>query len=554
MDHDNAAVMRQAIVYQQEGKLREAAALCRQVLARDPDHAEALSVLGILSCQLGRKDLGMGFAGRAVQLQPNVAAYQHNYAETWLAMGETEQAIAAYRRAVDLAPGRPEPWAGLGVALHRRGFWRESASALRRAIDAGAVQPDTYVALAQSLLRCGQLDEAETYLQKAMDLKPSFAEAWQVRGEIQGHRQKYAEAVAAFTRAAELAPGNARPHHGAGVVLALQGDFAAASAAMGRALKLDPDYPEANCGTGAILLRVGRTVEAIGFYEKALLVNPGYLEARADLALAYEKAGRLKDAAAQYEVLADATSDAEFFRFQRASLGQAEAPPAAPSTLVARIFDRYARSFDEHLTKYLGYRAPQLIFQAVARAAPSDGLHILDLGCGTGLCGQLFKPLATQLVGVDLSPAMVEKARERGIYDKLIVADLLGAATALKQRFDLVTASDVFCYIGDLAPVFQMIAAMLRPAGIFAFTVEAITGDEPAEGGYILRQTRRYAHAASYLRQLIVGHGYELVCLEQAVLRSENRQDVQGFVVVLRGPRPHQDGSPMQIAGAGSPA
>ena len=382
-------------------------------------------------------------------------------------------------------------------------------------------------------------------MQKALDLKPDLAEAWQVRGEILGHRQEYPAAVAAFARAAELAPNYARPHHGAGVVLALQGDFTAAAAAMDRALKLNPDYPEANCGAGAILLRVGRAADAIVLYEKALAASPGYLEARADLALAYEKAGRLKDAAAQYEILAGATVDAEFFRFQRASLGQGEAPPAAPSTLVARLFDRYARSFDEHLTKYLGYRAPQLIFQAVARAAPSDGLHILDLGCGTGLCGQLFKPLAAQLIGVDLSTAMVEKARERGIYDRLIVADLLGASTALTQRFDLITASDVFCYVGDLSPIFQMIAGMLRPEGLFAFTVEAIPDDERVDGGYILRQTRRYAHAASYLRQLIARHGYELLSLEQAALRSEKQQDVQGFVVVLRCPRSGQDGGPM---------
>ena len=53
-----------------------------------------------------------------------------------------------------------------------------------------------------------------------------------------------------------------------------------------------------------------------------------------------------------------------------------------------------------------------------------DKLAILDLGCGTGLAGLAFQPLAARLDGVDLSPAMIEKARARGIYDHLDVADL----------------------------------------------------------------------------------------------------------------------------------
>jgi predicted TPR repeat methyltransferase len=386
------------------------------------------------------------------------------------------------------------------------------------------------------LLRCRQLEEAESFIEKAMALKPDLAEAWQVRGEILGHQQKFTEAVAAFTHAAELAPRYARPHHGAGVVLALQGDFAAAAAAMERALKLDPNYPEANCGAGAILLRVGQASDAIPFYEKALAIDPGYLEARADLALAYEKADRLKDAAGQYEVLAGATVNDAFFRFQRASVGGGETPPAAPSELVARMFDKYARVFDEHLTKYLGYRAPQLIFQAVARAGPAHELDILDLGCGTGLCGQLFKPMAAKLIGVDLSPAMVQKARERDIYDRLVVADLLEITATLSERFDLVTASDVFCYLGDLSPIFQKVADLLRPRAFFAFTVEAIGDGESGDAGYLLRRTRRYAHSASYVQQLACRHRYELLSLDRTALRTENHQDVEGLIVVLRHP------------------
>jgi predicted TPR repeat methyltransferase len=519
-----------ALKHQQEGKFLEAASAYQQILAQEPDDAHALSSLGILCRQGGRNDLAIGFAGRAVQVNPASAIYQHNYGEAWLAIGEPEQAMLAFGKAIALQPNRPEPCAGMGIALQHRGRWSESVDLLRKAIERGLHSAGIHVDLAKALMRLGKLDEADDALQKARAIQPDLPEIWQVSGEILGHRRKYAQALEAFGHAKRLAPRYARPHHGAGVVRALQGDFDAAADDMRRALELDPNYPEAHCGLGAILLRKDQVNDAIASYERALALRPAYLEARADLALAYEKAGRLKDAAGQYAALAQATADESLYRFQQASLGQGDAPPAAPPALVARLFDKYAGSFDEHLTRFLGYRAPQLVSQAVARANPhAHHLDILDLGCGTGLCGQLLKPLARTLVGIDLSSAMIDKARERGIYDELVVGDIHDISPAGSQRVDLVTSCDVFCYLGDLAPIFRKVAAMLRPGGLFAFTVEAMD-----EGTYLLRQTRRYTHSPTYIRELARGEGYELISLDRTVLRTERQQDVEGLVIVLK--------------------
>jgi predicted TPR repeat methyltransferase len=531
-ESDKRELAKRALQHQEAGRLLEAAAVYHQVLAADPDDARILSALGVLSRQRGRNDLAIGFAGRAVQANPSSAIYQHNYGEVWLVVGEADQAMLAFRKAIALDPRRPEPYAGLGVALQRRDRWGESVDALGKAVDLGMRHPATFVDLARALMRCGKLDEAETFLNSAQQIQPELAELWQVRGEIRGHRNEYREALDAFNQAARLAPRYSRPHHGAGVVLALHGDFDEAANAMRRALELDPDYPEADCGLGAILLRKGQTNEAIACYEKALAARPAYHEARADLALAYEKASRLKDAAEQYAILAQATSNEAFYRFQQASVGQGAPPAAAPAALVAQLFDKYASSFDEHLTKYLGYRAPQLIFQAVARAAPAaHNLDILDLGCGTGLCGQMLKPIASSLVGIDLSAAMIDQATQRGIYDRLIVGDLLDTSAVASSRFHLVTACDVFCYLGDLAPIIARVRAVLAPRGLFAFTVEAVD-----DGDYRLRQTRRYAHSPDYVRRVAEQAGFELLSLDRTALRSENQQDVDGLVAVLRLP------------------
>ena len=100
-------------------------------------------------------------------------------------------------------------------------------------------------------------------------------------------------------------------------------------------------------------------------------------------------------------------------------------------------------------------------------------MRVLDLGCGTGLAGAAFRSRAAYLSGVDLSPAMIEKARARDIYDALAVGDLETALAQEGPAFDLILAADTLVYLGDLAPVFGVIATHLSPDGYFLFTAEA---------------------------------------------------------------------------------
>jgi predicted TPR repeat methyltransferase len=203
--------------------------------------------------------------------------------------------------------------------------------------------------------------------------------------------------------------------------------------------------------------------------------------------------------------------------------------PSRPSAAgVADLFDRYAEAFDDHLRERLGYR-PELIEQAVRRFKPNRPLDVLDLGCGTGLCGVLLRPLAGTLAGVDLSPGIVEKARERGIYDSLAVGDLVEALRAAPRSFDLLTAGDVLVYLGDLAPTFEAAAAALRLGGLFVLTVEAGDGDRYEWN----RATKRYQHSRPYLEHLAGICGFGVLAVEAVITRTDAGKPVAGFLVVL---------------------
>jgi predicted TPR repeat methyltransferase len=223
-----------------------------------------------------------------------------------------------------------------------------------------------------------------------------------------------------------------------------------------------------------------------------------------------------------------------------ARLGVGENTPAMTAAYVRRLFDQQAASFDEALLQRLDYRGPEVVLDAVRSVAGME-LRIgsmLDLGCGTGLGGAAFRPYADWLVGVDISPGMVAKTREKGFYDRLAVLDLqhfLHAEVQSRAQYHLVVAADVFVYVSDLVPITAAAARVLTPDGLFAFTVEVQSGD-----GVVLQQTFRYAHGAPHVRTAIADAGLNLVALNHVVTRKEKGVPVPSLVVVASNSGPER--------------
>jgi predicted TPR repeat methyltransferase len=203
--------------------------------------------------------------------------------------------------------------------------------------------------------------------------------------------------------------------------------------------------------------------------------------------------------------------------------GSSEPPPA----FVEALFDQYAGTFDQSLVEKLGYRVPQLLFDAIARSGRSRFSHAIDLGCGTGLMGEKLRPISDFLEGFDISAAMLKKAEARGVYDRLTKANLqelsLPAAGA-----DLVTAADVFMYLGALDGIFARVGSALAPGGLFAFSVEKHGEPEP----FVLRDTRRYAHGRSYVEDVLRKSGLLLVSLDEDAIRQDRNAPVEGLIVL----------------------
>jgi len=213
-----------------------------------------------------------------------------------------------------------------------------------------------------------------------------------------------------------------------------------------------------------------------------------------------------------------------------AALGDRPSPGRASDGYVTAYFDRFAEDFDHQLVDELDYQVPQLLYDAVAPCINDAGLQldILDLGCGTGLSGSLFKRHANRLDGVDLSPVMLERARDRGMYDALVACEISNHLMGLTHRYDVLVAGDVLAYFGRLSALFRGVARASREGALFAFSVET---HHPT--GYQLTPSGRYAHSLRYISRLAGAAGLREVSVCREQLRYEYGEPVMGDIWVF---------------------
>jgi predicted TPR repeat methyltransferase len=166
----------------------------------------------------------------------------------------------------------------------------------------------------------------------------------------------------------------------------------------------------------------------------------------------------------------------------------------------------------------------------VARHAlkrPAHFPRVIDLGCGTGLAAREFCSISGEIVGIDISAGMIERARMTKLYSKLNVSDMVhGLQNESDCSADLVMAADAFVYVPDLVPILREAARVLKPSGLLAFTVETHDGPDIRLG-----QSLRYVHGADYIRQAISDAGLALGAIAAAATRMEAGESVPGLVV-----------------------
>lgn len=347
------------------------------------------------------------------------------------------------------------------------------------------------------------------------------------------------EAVALTRTAVATDPASAVFHANHGAALAAAGRPAEAAGALERSLALRPDHAPTRRNLGLALAEMGRGARALPILYRARDLAPDDAETHLALARCLRESGAREaaaDAARAGLACASAPGLAEEARFLLAERTGPAAPRHAPAGYVRMLFDAYAPSFDAHLSGRLAYRTPRALAEAVAAAGfLLDGsADVLDLGCGTGLSGLAIRPFARAIVGIDLSPRMLERARATGVYSRLVEAELPGCLAAEPaSSCDLAVAADVMIYLGDVGPVLSALARVLRPGGACALSFETLQ-QEGAGGDMAITDTLRFTHDPASIAEAMRAHGFDPLLRREVDLRLERGRPVPGFILVAR--------------------
>ena len=374
----------------------------------------------------------------------------------------------------------------------------------------------------------GRLEPARVCFEKCQALTPGRPSVLRNLGITLFHLRRWEAAIPVLCQATTADPSLAEAWACLGLANEAQGQWQAAAEALEKALALAPQQAALWLRLGQVCLRRGSVENALRAFDRALQEDPGFAPAWSERGSLMRELHRFEEAARCFEQALVVGGDAELNGFYLASVRNGDAPTTPPRSYVEALFDDYAADFQSHVVDKLGYRGFEVLLKPLLDTGRRYE-HVLDLGCGTGLCGPLIAPQAGAIDGVDISAAMLEQARKLGVYRELIHADLGEFLAGTALRLDLILAADVFIYVGGLAAVFRSARRILEPGGCLAFTVELAEEGRDIQ----LLPSLRYAHSEAYIRRLADEARFTGVRISKAPIRRDQTTPIMGLYVYL---------------------
>ena len=380
----------------------------------------------------------------------------------------------------------------------------------------------------------GELEGALKYTQRAAEHAPrspfvqnNLGNIYRLGGELDMARQCYQRAI-------EFDSATVEPYNNLGIVMKRLGDNAAAIELYQQAIDRNPLFVQAHYNLGKARWDSDQHEAAVECYRRVLELQPQHAQALEGLGSFHLARKEHEQARSYFEQCAQIDpSDRCGARLKLAYLNAAPLPDQYSDELVRQTYEIKAANWDadaqraEH--RFLG---PQHIHAAFLQwAGAGRELDILDLGCGTGACGVLLRPFARYLTGVDLSAPMLTIAKQKTCYDALHNAEIGAFLTHAQQTYDVIVASGVLIFIGDLGALLVAARHALRSGGVFIFTCYRSEADDVA-----VRGNFHFAHSEAHLRARAQGAGFTVERIDTVVHEYEHGVEQPGYQVTLAIP------------------
>jgi tetratricopeptide (TPR) repeat protein len=233
-----------ALGHHQACRLQEAEQIYRQILAADPNSADAWQLLGLVAYQVGENAIAVECFGRALELRPDLAEAHNNLGLALRGQRKLNEAVTCYRRAIELQPDFGKAHNNLGDALQEQGRLEEALGSYRRALELDPSYAEAHYNLACALRQQEKLDDAIQSFRRALQMKPDYAEAANNLGAALEERGTAEEAVQSYRQALKLKPDYAEALNNLGNALKDQRKLDESAECFRRAIELNPNYAE----------------------------------------------------------------------------------------------------------------------------------------------------------------------------------------------------------------------------------------------------------------------------------------------------------------------
>lgn len=562
MNTEIEALFAQAYKHQHEGQLSHAISIYEQILSQSPKHLDSLHFLGLTYAQLGDMHHALVYLLKAHKLSPDDATLLNNLANAYKKSHKLKKAIDYYLQAIKLRPEYAQAHNNLATVYALQNNY---SKALRHYTKAVHAEPDFSAAhfnLGLLLLQNNQLAAAKTQFNNVISLSPYHTEAHFYLGILHLESNALTDAERAFQKVLEQDSEQIQALTNLGVIalkrehnqlavdyfskaLALDNEnidarnnlaatfmhhdrFENALMHYDVLLKKEPDNIEYLYNSGVAQMALGHLNEAIIFFDSILNLQAKHTASLNNLAAIYLKMEQ-RETSREYlrQALAINPKDKISAHMLHALDGDAYAETSPE--YAQNLFNNYALYYDQHMQGALQYTIPQHIAREIHQLKLPKNTQTLDLGCGTGLTGVVLREISKHLIGVDIAAKMLAQAKEKGIYDELVEAEINEFFHKNKKHYDLIVAADVLPYFGELDALFQTLKQHLKPQGYFIFTTE-ISPKNP----WFLQTTARFSHNPEYIKKLAEQNQLQLIKQEKIPARIQNQQPLEVILYILR--------------------
>jgi predicted TPR repeat methyltransferase len=502
----------QAVALHQNGQLAQAQALYEDIVRTQPNHADAWHFLGLIGFQSNDPQRAVVLIGKAIAINPKNAVYYINHGNALRSLQRLEDALASFDKAIAAKPDFADAYVLRGNTQQELLQLDAAVASYDRAL---ALRPQDLTACfnrGNALKALGQLEAAIASFDQAIAIEPQFADAFVNRGLALHDHKQHEAAAASFAQAIAIRPDFAEAYFNRGLALQVcqpaEAHLDEAIAMFGTACQMLPDGPLTHLTHARALAKAQRFDEAEAAARRALAADP-----------------------------LDGCGAGMFL----AGLGVAPMPDRIPDALLHNLYNVRATTWDSGENAH--YQGAALVGQALLARRPDELLDVLDAGCGTGMVGSLVRTRARNLVGVDMSQPMLDRAHDKGDYDTLVCGDLVAYLAEHAQAFDAVVSAATLIHFASLRPIFDAAALALRPQGLFIFT--AFPNEKDPLGFGVdhldgMAQGGCYVHGRQYLRDLALDTGFAVEELGEQIHEYEanGKAKICLLVTLSRPPSP----------------